>query len=210
MISLYHQPGACSLASHILLEESNLPYETRFIDLSAGQQRSADYLAINPKGRIPALVHGDIVLTESPAILYYISGLAPEAGLMPTALLDKARVFEWTNWLAGSLHAVAFAKLIHPDWFADSADAQAEVRASGEKNVTEHFAAIDSRLQGREWAVGNNFSLVDPYLLVFYTWGRLFDMPMHDYRHYHDLALRLSARRAVAHAMADEGVASIT
>jgi glutathione S-transferase len=209
MITLYQQPGSCSLASHILLEESGLPYQTQFIDLRAGQHRTADYLAINPKGRIPALVDGDEVITESPAILNYIAGLAPHAKYIPESLMGRTRVLEWMNWLSGSLHAVAFAALIHPDWFAKTEAAQAEVRASGEQAVAEHFAVINQRLTGREWAVDDSFSLVDPYLLVFYTWGLLLGIPRGGYPHYRAHALRMNARPAVARAMADENVPSI-
>jgi glutathione S-transferase len=208
-LTLYHQPGACSLASHILLEEAELDYETVHIDIHAGQNRTPDYLAINPKGRIPALRHGAELITESPAILGYIAGLAPDQAFLPEALMERARVFEWMNWLSGSLHAVAFAALIHPDWFATSDAAQAEVKTKGATQVADHFALINQRLIGRDWAVGDAFTLVDPYLLVFYTWGCLFGMPMGEYGHYRNHALRMNARPAVAKVMQAERIAAI-
>jgi glutathione S-transferase len=208
-LTLYHQPGACSLASHILLEEAGLDYEAVHIDIHSGQNRAAEYLKINPKGRIPALRHGAEIITESPAILSYISGLVPDRAYLPEALIERSRVLEWMNWLSGSLHAVAFAALIHPDWFATSDAAQAEVKAKGATQVAEHFAAINQRLRGHDWAVGNTFTLVDPYLLVFYTWGCIFGMPMADYGHYRNHALRMNARPAVAKVMQAESVEAI-
>ncbi len=209
MLTLYHQPGACSLASHILLEESGLAYETRHIDLAAGEHLSPDYLSINPKGRVPALAHDGRIVTESPAILSYVAGLAPEAQFLPDELVARTRVLEWMNWLSGSLHAVAFAALIHPDWFADSESAQAEVRARGQRSVVEHMEAIDAKLAGCQWAVDNRFSLVDPYLLVFYTWGIRLGLTMATYGHYREHALRMIARPAVAKVLAEEGVVPI-
>jgi glutathione S-transferase len=209
MLTLYHSPGACSLAAHILLEESGLPYGTKRIDLRAGQQRSPEYLAVNPKGRVPALVDGAEVITESPAILHYIAGLAPDREFLPRSLISRTRVLEWMNWLSGSLHAVAFAGLIHPDWFAHATVAQLDVKERAAKSVADHFADINRQLDGRQWAVGETFSLVDPYLLVFYTWGQLLRFPMDEYRHYRELARRLQLRPAVRRVLEDERISPI-
>jgi glutathione S-transferase len=209
-LTLYHQPGACSLASHILLEEAGLDYQTVHVDIHSGQNRTEEYLKINPKGRIPALRHGAEIITESPAILSYISGLVPDNAYLPDALIERVRVLEWMNWLSGSLHAVAFAALIHPEWFATSEAAKAEVKAKGATQVAEHFVAINQRLARRIWAVGDAFTIVDPYLLVFYTWGYIFRMPMADYGHYRNHARRMNARPAVAKVMKAEGVEPIS
>ena len=104
-MKLYYAPGACSLAPPIALEEVGAPFELSRIDLAANQQNSPEYLRINPKGRVPALVDGDWVLTEAPAILRYIAARHPAAALWPWDPREEARCAEWLNWLASTMQA---------------------------------------------------------------------------------------------------------
>jgi glutathione S-transferase len=107
VIKLYYAPGACSLAPHIALEEVGARYELSRVDLAANQQNSPEYLRVNPKARVPALIDGDWVLTEAPAILRYIAARHPAAGLWPWDPREEARCAEWLNWLSSTIH-VAF------------------------------------------------------------------------------------------------------
>ena len=100
MIKLYHAPGACSFAAHMALEESGLAYEVTRVNLAEGEQRSPAYLAINPKGRVPALADGDFVVTEVPAILRYVSRISSGAALWPADPRDDARCAEWLAWIS--------------------------------------------------------------------------------------------------------------
>jgi len=106
-MKLYYAPGACSLAPHIALEEVGSRYELSRVDLGANQQNSPEYLRINPKARVPALIDGDWVLTEAPAILRYIAARHPAAGLWPWDPREEARCAEWLSWLSSTIH-VAF------------------------------------------------------------------------------------------------------
>src|SRR3954451_337252 len=103
-LKFYYAPGACSLASHIALEETGADYEPVRIALAKGEQRTPEYLRINPKGRVPALVEGDWVLTENPAILPYLARRSPNAERWPNEARDEARCRESLAWLAPQVH----------------------------------------------------------------------------------------------------------
>src|SRR3954451_13541464 len=103
-LKFYYAPGACSLASHIALEETGAAYEPVHVALAKGEQRTPEYLRINPKGRVPALVEGDWVLTENPAILRYLARRFPDPELWPNEAREEARCAEWLAWLAPTLH----------------------------------------------------------------------------------------------------------
>src|ERR1700680_1478517 len=114
---LYYSPGACSMSAHIALEEVGTEYEPRVVKLAENQQRQPDYLAINPRGRVPVLVLADgTVLTECAAILLYLARKFPKAKLWPDDPLAQARCIEWLSWLASSVH-VAFAQTRRPPRF---------------------------------------------------------------------------------------------
>lgn len=207
-LTLYYAPGACSLAPHILLEETGLPYEPVLVDTKAGRQYEPDYLRINPKARVPALAAGEWVLTENPAILCMIAQLAPEAGLWPADLRAQARVMEWLAWLASTVH-VAYAHIRRSERYVTTAAGTEDLRAKGLETCRKLWNDIESRLGDRPWALGEQYSPVDPYLMVFWTWGRGpvlgFDMAR-DLPRWTALARRMAARPAVARAFAREGL----
>src|SRR3954454_12737521 len=99
-LKLYYSPGACSLAPHIGLEEDGVAYEPVKVALAKGEQRTPEYLAINPKGRVPVLAEVDCVLTENAGILPYVAHLFPEARLCPPEPREAARAAEWIGWIA--------------------------------------------------------------------------------------------------------------
>ena len=117
MHKLYYSPGACSLASHMALEEAGADYEPVRINFAEAQQRSPEYLRINPKGRVPALAEGDRVVTENPAILRYVARLYPQAKLWPEDPYAEARCTEWLAFISSTVHpAYAHVSLIfNPD-----------------------------------------------------------------------------------------------
>ncbi len=184
MLRFYYSPGACSLAAHIVLEEIGIPYEEEIIsarpDGEGVKTTSPAWKAINPKGRVPALagVPGRIggaenLLTEVNAIMVYLARTHPAAGLLPTDPAAEARCLEWMNWLTGSVHATAWAQMIRPYRFSADDKCFPSIKAKGEEDLRAHFAYIDGLLaDGRDWAVPGSYSVVDPYLLVFYGWGK--------------------------------------
>jgi glutathione S-transferase len=205
---LYYAPGACSLAAHIALEEAGEKFELSRVDLAAGEQNSAEYLRINPKARVPALADGEWVLTEAPAILRYIAARHPSAGLWPWDPREEARCAEWLNWLSSTIH-IAFAHLRHASRYATDPRAIEDVTATARKTCRELWLAVDGRIGAGPWALGERYSVADPYLLVFWTWGRGPALGFHmtqDFPHWTAHALRLAARPAVQRAFAREGL----
>lgn len=207
-LKLYYSPGACSLAPHIALEEARAAFEPVRVQLAEGEQRTPEYLAINPKGRVPALAEGDWALTENPAILSFIARRHPSAGLWPHDAKDEARCAEWLAWIASTIHP-AYAHVRRPERYADDAGAKEAVIAKGRETCRELWSAVDRRLGSGPWAVGERYSVADPYLLVFWTWGRGptlgFDMAR-DCPNWTAHARRMGERPAVRKAFEREGL----
>lgn len=207
-VTLFYANGACSLAPHIALEETGAAYEPSRIDFATGQQRDPAYLRINPKGRVPALVVDDWTLTENPAILRHIARIYPEAQLWPEDPRQRARAAEWLAWLASTIH-VAYAHVRRAERYADSEAALAEVRAKALTTCADLWRDVDARLDDGPWAMGDRYTVVDPYLLVFWTWGRgptlALDMAAVCPR-WTAHALRMAERPAVQRAFDREGL----
>lgn len=205
-LKLYYSPGACSLAPHIALEEAGAPYEPVLVKLSEGAQKAPDYLAINPKGRIPALADGDFVVTENPAILRYIARKFPTAKLWPDDPRDEARCGEWLGWCSSGIH-VAYAHIRRAERYASTEGGRSDVIETGTKAARKIWDEVEAKLAASSspWAAGDAFSVADPYLLVFWAWGKGpalgYDMAR-DFpawtAHAHRVAEREGARRALA------------
>ena len=172
-LKLYYSPGACSLASHMALEEAGADYEPVRINFAEAQQRSPDYLKINPKGRVPALADGDWFLTENPAILRYVARRYPEKKLWPEDPVADARCAEWLAFISSTVHP-SYAHIRRPDRYATDEKAKEDVIATGRRATRDIWELVEKKLsQGKGgWAAGENFSVADSYLLVFWTWGR--------------------------------------
>ena len=171
MLKLYYALGACSLAPHIVLEEAGADYELVRLDLSAGEQRKPEYLRINPKGRVPALLTDRGALTENPAILGYVAEAFPAAKLAP---LDDSFAFgdmqAFNMFLAATVH-VAFSHLSRPERYAEGEVATAAMKARAPKALKEYFSLVEAKLaDGRTWVHGENYTVSDPYLFLFSGW----------------------------------------
>ncbi|MCJ2009061.1 glutathione S-transferase family protein [Methylobacterium sp. J-092] len=180
MTTLYYAPGACSLAAHIALEEAGAPYDTVRLDLAAGDQRAPEYLAINERGRVPALVAGDWVLTENSAILRHVARAHPEAKLWPEDPRAQAVADEWLCWLSINHHP-AYAHIRRPERYSDDEAALPGIRAKAADTFGDLCTMTEVRLSNGGWAVQDRYSVVDAYLMVFWVWARgptlRFDMP---------------------------------
>lgn len=209
---LFYSPGACSLASHIALEETGAPFEARRVNFAEAEQRSPAYLAVNPKGRVPALRDGDFVITENPAILRYIARRHRGARLWPEDPQAEARCAEWLAWCSSGLH-IAYAHIRRPERYAAGEAAQADVVARGFETTRAGWEEVERKLAGSgdPWAAGAGYSVADPYLLVLWTWGRGqvlgYDMAG-DFPAWTDHARRMGERPAVRRALAREGIAA--
>jgi len=168
---LYYASGACSLAAHVALQETGASYETVRLDLAKGDQRAPEYLAVNERGRVPALVEGEWVLTENTAILRHVARLHPQAGLWPEAPRDQACADEWLAWMSTN-HHVAYAHVRRPERYTTDEEAFDTIRARAAETCGDLFTMTEVKLSNGGWAVGDRYSVVDPYLLLFWTWGR--------------------------------------
>ena len=170
MLTLYYTPGTCALAVRIALEEAAAPHQLVRVDFAAGQQRTPEYLAINPKGRVPALVTARGVITETPALLLYIAQMYPQAGLAP---LDDpfalAQLQAVTSYLCSTVH-VAHAHRPRAYRWADDEASQRGMQAKVAQNMAECFAYIEGQLLRGPWMMGEAFTVADPYLFTMGTW----------------------------------------
>lgn len=204
-IKLYYAPGACSFASHIALEEIGIPYETQKLDLAAGDQRRPEYLMINPRGRVPTLAVDGQILTENMAILAYLGGGYPKAGLWPEKTWDQAKLVSLLAWFSNTVHP-SYGHLLRPARYADDKPSQDSISQKGRAMYWGYLEEIDRMLEGRKWVMGNQYTVGDAYLLVFYRWANRQKMDVKALKNYTALVERMLARPAVKKVMADEGI----
>jgi len=204
-IKLYYAPGACSLASHIAIEEVGVPYETQKMNLAAGDQRKPEYLRINPRGRVPTLVVDGKVLTENIGILTYFGGGYPQAHLWPEKTWDQAKLVSTLGWFSNTVHP-AYGHIVRTERYVDDEAAKEAVRAKGKASFQGYLEEIDRLLAGQKWCMGGQYTVADPYLLVFYRWANRQKMPVRELQHYSAVVDRILARPAVQKVMADEGI----
>ena len=153
------------------------------------------------------LVTGNSVLTEAPAILLHLAISNPDQKLLSGIPGGLVRSIEWFNWLSGTVHAVAIRQVWRPESFTDIRVQHEDIVAKGKKNLEDAFALIEFRLAKTDWAVGDRYSIVDPYLLVFYRWGNRIGFDMRAlYKSWTKHSLRVIDRPATARALATEGI----
>ena len=197
-MKLYYSPGACSLAPHITLEEIGKPYSIELVSSMDGSTKTERYLKINPKGRVPALDIGNTVITEVSAILTYLALTNPECSLIENSPLELARSIEWMNWLASGVHALAVAQNWRAERFSDDKSCYQSIQAKGMDNLKSAYLEIEKRLADTEWAVGQAFTIVDPYVFVFYRWGNRLGVSMKEvFPHWTEHTMRMLDRKSV-------------
>lgn len=195
------------MAPHIALNEAGAAFEPVRVDFKTSQQRSVEYLRVNPKGRVPALVLAEGTITEVPAILGWIAETYPKAGLLPEGTFQTAKLREMMLYLSATLH-ISFAHLFRPERWAQDEEALAAIRAKAPANIADQFQLIEQMLaDGRPWLMGDRYTIADPYLYVFSRWldrdgvGGSAAFP-HTVAH----RGRMQARPAVKRTLAEEGL----
>ena len=172
MLTLYWTPHTCALATHIVLEEAGAAYDTVRIDFAQNQQQSPDYLRINPKGRVPALVTDRGVLTETPAMLAFVAQSYPAAGLAP---LDDpfafAEVQAFNSYLCSTLHIAHAHRMRGPRWVdaGDSAAIEA-MKRHVPVSVGAAFDLVERDMLRGPWVMGERYTICDPYLFTLAQW----------------------------------------
>ncbi|GAB4537990.1 MAG: glutathione S-transferase family protein [Ruegeria sp.] len=168
-MQLYYAPNTISVATAITLEEAALDYEAIRVDFAAGEQTTAAYRQINPKGRVPALVVEGGILTETGALLEFIAAKAPEAGLVPDDPLLAARMREVMYYLASTMHVNHAHKMRGHRW-ADRKSSWKDMAAKVPQTMTESCKYIEANGLRGPFVLGERFSLADPYLYVVCSW----------------------------------------
>ena len=170
MIKLFYAPNTCSLAPHIALEEAGAAYTTVRVDFASNGQRQPEYLAVNPKGRVPALVTDSGTLTETPAILAFIAQSFPKAGLAPfDDPFAFAQVQAFNSYLCSTVH-VAHAHRMRGNRWADDPAAIAEMKRKVPQSVGAAYDLIEHGMLKGPWVMGDTYSICDPYLFTVSEW----------------------------------------
>ena len=169
MLTLYYSRTSCAYAPHILLYDAETEFEARHIDFSSKEQSSPEFLAINPKGRVPALVTPDGILTENPAILLYIAQKFPEKALAPTEPFALAKAQSFNMFLASTVH-VAHAHKHRGSRWADDEAAHASMTAKVASNMAMYAGMIEEHYFTGPYVLGEHYSICDPYLALITRW----------------------------------------
>jgi glutathione S-transferase len=204
-MKLYYTPGACSIGIHILLEEIGLPYDSERVNLQQGEQYQPAFTAVNPKSKVPTLVRDDgSVLTEFPAIAYWLARTNPAAALIPDDIDRQARVLELTDYAVATIHMQGFARQFRPAAFTPGAADEETVKARGREIAERGFALLDKALAGQDYAAGA-FSLADTAIFYVSLWATRVGITLPDAVAAH--FARMKARPSVQRVLQQEGLA---
>jgi glutathione S-transferase len=203
-LKLYYAPGTCALASHIALEEAGAKYEAVRLSFRANQQQTPEYLAINPKGRVPALITAAGTLTETPAILAYVAQSFPAAGLAPLAdAFAFGRVQSFNSYLCSTVH-VAHAHRMRGYRWADDPAAHAAMQKKVPATVGACFDLIEREMFAGPWVTGDRYTICDPYLFTLAQWLEADGVDPAQFPKVFDHRRRMAERPAVKRALAAE------
>jgi glutathione S-transferase len=196
MMKLYYGAGACSMASHITLEETGAPYDTYSVNMAQREHKSPEYIKVHPHGKVPALdVDGKIII-ENVAIQYYLAKQFPAASLAPKNVADEAQWISTNAWFSNTVHP-SFGRWNRPMNFTPDEAAHDKIKELGKQAFWENLQEIDRRLEGREWMVGSQYTTSDPYALVFYGWGMRPNLPLKELKNFTAHKDRMLKRPAV-------------
>ena len=204
MLTFYWARNTCARATHIALEDAGAAYESRRVDFASGEQRSPAYLAINPKGRVPALATPQGVLTETPALLVYVAQTHPGAGLADLAdPFAFARLQAFCAYLCSTVH-VAHAHDPRGVRWADQPASHADMKQKSHANMRDCFHLIERDLFEGPWALGARYSVVDPYLFTIAGWLAGHGVEVAEFPKIADHFARMNARDSVKRVLAAE------
>lgn len=205
MLTYYYSKASSALAAHILLEEIGVDYDAVEVSIAKGAHKTPEYLAINPKARVPALRDGAAIVTENPAILGYLAARFPEKGLLPTDPLGRARADEVMAYLCATGH-IAFAHIRRGIRWSDDPDVIEGMKLKVPQNMREVAELVEAHYLAGPWVLGAQYSVCDPYLFLLPQWLKVAGVPLADFpklNAHHDAMM---ARPATQRAMELHGV----
>jgi glutathione S-transferase len=200
-MKLYYSNGACSLSPHIALREADIPFElVRASTKTHALDDGTDYYTINPKGSVPLLeLDNGERLSEGPAIVQYIADLAPQSKLAPpNGTFERARLQEWLNYITSELHK-GYSPLFNPA----TPDAYKSIAT---ENLKKKYAYVDGKLAGRDYLMGDTFTVADAYLFTVTNWSKFVNLDLSPYANVLAHAKRVGARPKVQEALKAEGL----
>ncbi|MFT3718745.1 glutathione S-transferase family protein [Pseudorhodoferax sp.] len=207
-LQLYYAPGACSFVPHTLLEAAGAAYEPRMVKLHKRENEEPPFLAVNPRGQVPVLVHGSEVITQVPAIVYYLDALFPEQRFLPREVLARTRALELLAWMNNTVHPI-FTHVFRPYLYSDDAGVQEQLRrfnAVRYRALLEELqaAVIAGGAAGGGWLGGAAFGPLDAYALTLTRWGSIAGIDPEGFAALWPYVQRVAAVPAVARAIERE------
>jgi glutathione S-transferase len=200
-MKLYYSPGACSLASHIALYETGLPFEIdRLIKTTKMTVGGEDFMQLNPKGYVPTIKLDDgSILTEGAAVLQYIADQKPDSGLAPKCgTMERYRLQEWLTFISSEIHK-SFSPFFNKD-------ATEDVKTIARNNLTKRLGFVEIQLANKPYLMGVHFTVADAYFFVVVNWSNLVGFDLGPFPRIKEYMARIAARPAVQAAMKAEGL----
>ncbi len=207
MYELFYYPRNASLAPHFVLEEVGAPFKLRLVDRKVNGQKDPEYMKVNPLGRIPTLVDGDLVLFESAAICLHLADRHPEAGLVPAVGSDeRAHLYKWLMFLTNTIQP-DFMAFYYPEKHTTDTEGIAAAKAAAEGRLDTAYAVVNKALgQGGPYLLGETLSVADFYLLMVVSWGGAQKNQPKELPNVRRCADLVSERPSVQRAAATEGL----
>lgn len=170
MTTLYYAPGTCAMGIHIMLEEIGKPYDLKKVDFAAQAQHQPEYVAVNPKSKVPVLVRDDgSLLTEFPAIAVWLALTNPDKKLLSTDPEKLARTLETIDYIVSTLHMQAWTRFWRTSLYSSIEDEHPKIKARGREMTEKGLALLDKQLAGKDWLMGD-FTIADCALYFFEFW----------------------------------------
>lgn len=211
MYKLYYFPGNASLIVHILLEEIGAPYALSLVDRANNGHKSPAYLKMNPSGRIPVVIDGDLVLFETAAVCMHLADRHPGAQMAPApGTPERAQFYKWLVYMTNTVQAEELF-YFYPDRLADDAAGAAAVKKHAEAHISGPggmMDILDAQLaaSGGPWLLGEHYTAADPYLMIVARWTRMMANPARNRPHLKRFLDAMAARPAVKRAFEQEGL----
>lgn len=205
MYQLYYYPLNASMLAHLVLCELELDHELILVDRRRNQQKSPAYLQLNPTGRIPTLIDGELVLHESSAICLHISAQCPASNLVPdTRSEDYPKFYQYLMYLSSSLQAELMV-YFYPEKYVDGESAILALKQKQQVRISDIFSVLDQALVGKDYLLGDTLSVCDYLLLMLSIWGDEIAKPPQDFTHLNRYLSQLIKRKAVKRVCQVEG-----
>lgn len=201
-MKLYYLKGACPLVTQIVLEWMGLPYEAESVERDA--LKNPEFLALNPVGSVPVLIDGDLVLTQTVAILEYLTELHPDAGLHGADIVERTEVRRWLNFANSDLHRT-FSILFGAQTYSDDPAIQKVLIDKTAERLRFLYGVIDKQLEGKDWMTGRR-SIADSYVYVTGLWARVKELDLSNLQNLQRFMRRLDADPGVQAALKKQGL----